>query len=70
MEEHESDGEIAKEAARDRILGVAIGHYLKFAHNTEPCDICPTVREFEKHLKPGELKLMGDLYAWSGRNDG
>lgn len=73
-EEDISDKEIATTAARDRIIGVAIRHYLEGdrAHlkiNPE-CEMCAAVKAFEERLKPGELKLMGDLYAWNGRNDG
>jgi len=70
----ETEAEIATTAARDRIIGVAIKHYLEGdkAHSkiNPECEMCAAVKAFELRLKPGELKLTGELYAWNGRDDG
>ena len=59
-----SQEEIAKEEARDRILGVAIQHYLTEKRDDESihCKICSAVQRFEAKLAHGQLKMLCEPY--------
>ena len=63
-EEDISEEQIAASAAKDRIVGVAIQHYLHEHREGEPihCSICAAVKNFEAKLAPGNLKMLADLY--------
>lgn len=67
MKEQEEDfdeDQIAVEAAKDRVLGVAIQHYLDATelNMCGYCTICAAVQAFEAKLAPGHLKMLCDLY--------
>jgi hypothetical protein len=58
-EEDPTPEQMAVEAARNRVLGEAIQHYLR---GRCVCVICEAVKDFESKLAPGHLKMLGELY--------
>lgn len=63
-EEDISEEQIAVETAKDRVLGVAIQHYLHEQREGAPihCNLCGAVKAFESKIEPGSLKMLMELY--------